>query len=142
MPTFNSETENRTTIKLREEVIHTPGVTSRAILRSKGKGQGHWRRKCKNRFGAYFREKCIDSRKTKTRMAPIPCCTFRLIECGAKTSTFQDNRATMFDCANELFHVNGTSTQCRVAVKQTWRATCCVALLRHATTVVSHNGHR
>ena len=37
-------------------------------------------------FGPYFHEKCIDSRKTKTSMTLIPCCTFRLIQCSSESA--------------------------------------------------------
>ena len=33
--------------------------------------------------------------------------------------TFADKRATVFDCADVLLQVNGTSAQCCVAVKET-----------------------
>jgi len=42
----------------RSNILPTSGVISKEILRSKGKGRGHWGRKCENRFfDAYLREK-------------------------------------------------------------------------------------
>jgi len=42
--------------------------------------------------------------------------------------TIRDNRATIVDCADVLFQVNGTSAQCCVAVKQSWTVAYCVAI--------------
>jgi len=38
----------------------------------------------------YFREKCIDSCKTKRKMTLIPCCTFRQIglQCDSENAYF------------------------------------------------------
>jgi len=43
--------------------------------------------------------------------------------------TFQSNQAAMFNCADVLFQVNGTSAQCCVVTKQTWKTTHHVTVL-------------
>jgi len=37
-------------------------------------------------FGAYVREKCINSRKFKTMMTSAPCCKFRPVQCGSENA--------------------------------------------------------
>jgi len=58
-------------------------ITRRPNLRSKGQSQGHWQRKCKNRFCAYLRQKWIDLRQTKTKMiiGPLSSNIFHQRKC-------------------------------------------------------------
>ena len=55
---------------------------------------------CENRFGAYLRDKFIISRKTKTTITRIPCCTFHgynSYSAAAKMRSFRYNRPTVFE---------------------------------------------
>jgi len=65
-------------------------------LRSNWQINGHWGRKCENRFGSYLREKCINSRKTNTRMTLILCCTF-CVNAAEKMRSFRENQAIVFE---------------------------------------------
>ena len=136
VPTANSKTESSTMLKLSSEVIHVRSNWQNNFEVNKSKANVSGNGNMKIVFSAYLREKCIDSRKTKTKMTTVPCCTFRLLQCRAKMCTLRDNWTTMFDCADVLFQVNGTSARCCAAVKQTWRAAYRVPILQQPLFVI------
>jgi len=94
-----------------QESLATSRVTGRASLRSKIQGQMP-----KSFFGAII-AKCINSHKIKIRMTLIPC------------SKFRQQLGNSVDCANTLYLV---TLQC-VTMKQTWRTTHHVFVLRQTT---------
>ena len=98
MPTVNPKSKHILTLRRKL----ASWIIGRAILRSeshKSRLLGEGGEMCKLFWAQNFATKYIESRKTKTRMMPTPCCTFlpRCTNAAAKMRTFRDYWAIIFE---------------------------------------------
>ena len=112
--------KEKTVQRSNSEMLSTSRVTGRSTLRSKGQRSRSLEVKCENHLAHIFAKTCIDSRKAKTTMTPHSTLH-------VSSNMMRQRKCVFFEitgrvtCADVLFQVNGTSAQCCVAVKQTWR---------------------
>jgi len=76
---------------LKHSAGHWTRVTRGATFRSKGQGQGHWKRKYKIVFLTYLRQKWIDLRQTKTKMSSGSFYTYRQVHFTSEMLRLCDN---------------------------------------------------
>jgi len=117
--------------------LSTSGVTGRTILRLISQRPMSLGTEIWKLFSPHIFAKNVSiHEKLRPKWPPFHAARFVYYNAEATMCTLRDNWTTMFDCADVLFQVNGTSARCCAAVKQTWRAAYRVPILQQPLFVI------